>query len=37
VLRLRLPKSRGAERVIELTSLATSLAKDFAYTGRFTG
>jgi hypothetical protein len=37
VLKLRLPKGRGSERVIELTSLATSLAKDFAYTGRFTG
>ena len=36
-LKLRLPKSRSGERVIELTSLATSLAKDFAYTGRFTG
>lgn len=37
VLKLRLPKGRSSERVIELTSLATSLAKDFAYTGRFTG
>ena len=36
-LRLRLPRSRSDERLIELTSLATSLAKDFAYTGRFTG
>lgn len=36
-LRLRLPRRRSAERLIEMTSLATSLAKDFAYTGRFTG
>lgn len=36
-LKLRLPRSRSTERMIELTSLATSLAKDFAYTGRFTG
>ena len=30
------PRKRG-EKLVELTSLAASLAKDFAYTGRFTG
>lgn len=36
-LRLRAPKAKTQEKLIEITSLATSLAKDFAYTGRFTG
>jgi len=36
-LRLRLPRSKSTEKLLEITSLATSLAKDFAYTGRFTG
>lgn len=36
-LRLRVPKSKSQEKLLEITSLATSLAKDFAYTGRFTG
>jgi hypothetical protein len=36
-LKLKLPRLQGAEKMLELTSLATSLAKDFAYTGRFTG
>lgn len=36
-LRLRLPPRKSTERLLEITSLATSLAKDFAYTGRFTG
>lgn len=36
-LGLRLLRSKGDEKLVELTSLATSLAKDFAYTGRFTG
>ena len=36
-LGLRLLRSKEDEKLVELTSLATSLAKDFAYTGRFTG
>lgn len=36
-LKLRMPKCKGTEKLVEITSLATSLAKDFAYTGRFTG
>ena len=36
-LRLRVPRGQSYDKVLELTSLATSLAKDFAYTGRFTG
>lgn len=36
-LRLRLPEGKAQEKLLEITSLATSLAKDFAYTGRFTG
>jgi hypothetical protein len=36
-LNLRLPRRKGIEKLVEVTSLATSLAKDFAYTGRFTG
>lgn len=36
-LRLRVPKAKTQEKLLEITSLATSLAKDFAYTGRFTG
>jgi hypothetical protein len=36
-LRLRLPRSKSTEKLLEITSLVTSLAKDFAYTGRFTG
>ena len=36
-LRLRVPQSKAQEKLLEITSLATSLAKDFAYTGRFTG
>lgn len=36
-LNLRMPRRKGSEKLVEITSLATSLAKDFAYTGRFTG
>jgi len=36
-LNLRMPRRKGTEKLVEITSLATSLAKDFAYTGRFTG
>jgi len=36
-LNLRMPRRKGNEKLMEITSLATSLAKDFAYTGRFTG
>jgi hypothetical protein len=36
-LGLKLPRRKGREKLVELTALATSLAKDFAYTGRFTG
>jgi hypothetical protein len=36
-LKLKLPRRQSAEKMLELASLATSLAKDFAYTGRFTG
>jgi len=36
-LNLKMPRRKGNEKLVELTSLATSLAKDFAYTGRFTG
>jgi hypothetical protein len=35
-LALRAPSSRNTRTLVELTSLATSLAMDFAYTGRFT-
>lgn len=36
-LNLKMPRRKGSEKLVEITSLATSLAKDFAYTGRFTG
>ncbi len=36
-LNLKMPRRKGNEKLVEVTSLATSLAKDFAYTGRFTG
>lgn len=36
-LRLMVPNNREAERMTDATALATSLAMDFAYTGRFTG
>ena len=36
-LNLKMPRSKENETLVEVTSLATSLAKDFAYTGRFTG
>jgi hypothetical protein len=36
-LNLKMPRRKGGEKLVEITSLATSLAKDFAYTGRFTG
>jgi len=36
-LNLKMPRGKGSEKLVEITSLATSLAKDFAYTGRFTG
>ena len=36
-LKLKMPRRKGGEKLVEITSLATSLAKDFAYTGRFTG
>ncbi|MEI8122294.1 MAG: hypothetical protein WCI20_09600 [bacterium] len=36
-LNLKMPRRKGIEKLVEVTSLATSLAKDFAYTGRFTG
>ena len=36
-LALRMPRRMGSEKLVQVTSLATSLAKDFAYTGRFTG
>jgi hypothetical protein len=36
-MNLRAPRRQSPEKILELTSLATSLAKDFAYTGRFTG
>ena len=36
-LDLRLSPRKSAEKLVELTALAASLAKDFAYTGRFTG
>lgn len=36
-LNLKMPRSRENDILVEITSLATSLAKDFAYTGRFTG
>ena len=36
-LNLKMTRRQGTEKLVEITSLATSLAKDFAYTGRFTG
>lgn len=36
-LKLVAPLSRNTQSLLELTSLATALAMDFAYTGRFTG
>lgn len=36
-LGLRFPSRKGTQKLVDLTALATSLAKDFAYTGRFTG
>ena len=37
VLKLKAPRSRNTKSLLALTSLATSLSMDFAYTGRFTG
>lgn len=36
-LHLRCRRRESGERALEVAALATSLAKDFAYTGRFTG
>lgn len=36
-LGLKLSRPKSTDKLVEITSLATSLAKDFAYTGRFTG
>ena len=36
-LDLKLAHQKESEKLVGVTSLATSLAKDFAYTGRFTG
>ena len=36
-LGLQYRSQQGTDKLLDLTSLATSLAMDFAYTGRFTG